>query len=136
MELYFNQTNSYDIMLNSNNHFSFDILLYYKDPTKLPNEILYENEGIHSISNYDSFGLKKSRKFGIINCEKDWIIKSNKEIHFPSYVIQGSYYINILSNNNESNELKQKASIYKIHFFKSNYLDFNSINPNSKKFPI
>ena len=121
-------------MLNSNNHFSFDILLYYKEPTKLPNEILYENEGIHSISNYDSFGLKKSRKFGIINCEKDWIIKSNKEIHFPSYITQGSYYINILSNNNESNELKQKASIYKIHFFKSNTLDFNSINPNSKKF--
>ena len=51
----------------------------------------------HKISNYDSFGLKRSRKFGIINCDKDWIIKSNKEIYFPSYITQGSYYINILN---------------------------------------
>jgi hypothetical protein len=30
--------------------------------------------------------------------------------------------------------LIQKASIYKIHFFKSHTLDFNSINPETKKF--
>ena len=134
LELYFNQTNSYDIMLNSKNNFSFDILLYYKDHTKLPNEIKYQNEEEHSITNYDSFGLKSSRKFGFINCEKDWIIKSNKEIHFPSYITQGSYYINIYNNNNENNELIQKASLYRIHLFKSHTIDFNSINPETKKF--
>lgn len=140
LELYFRQTNSYSILLNSKNHFSFDLLIYSEDSDLLPKEIKYEyNNKINSIKIYDSFGIKRVRKFGFINCEKDWIIKCNPDIHFPSFVIQGSYYINIyFKKSNKYSKIINQTSIYKIHLYDDDYniIDFNLIDEKTKEFFI
>lgn len=138
VELYFDQINSYGILLNSINNFSFDFLIYSENTDLLPKEIKYEyNSNINSLTTYDSFGTKRVRKFGLINCEKNWIIKSNQDIHFPSYVIQGSYYINIyLKKTNKNNKITKKTSIYKIHLYDYKIIDFNLIDKNTQNFFI
>ena len=124
LELYFNQENIYDIILNSKNSFSFDFLIYSQNTKRLPEEIKYNyHENNYSIKEYNSFGLKKVRKFGIINCEKSWF-NNIKDLHFPSYVIQGSYYVNIFLRDKD----KSKTSIYKIHLYKCKSIDFNLID--------
>ena len=134
LELYFNQSNIYDIILNSNNNFSFDILIYSNNTNLLPNEIKYKyNNNLYSINEYNSFGIKKLRKFGLINCERSWLINLN-DIHFPSYIIKGSFYINIFLKGKANSEKITKTSICKIYLNNCKIINFNKIDETIKDY--
>ena len=134
LELYFNQSNIYDIILNSNNNFSFDILIYSNNTNLLPNEIKYKyNNNLYSISEYNSFGIKNLRKFGLINCERSWLINLN-DIHFPSYIIKGSFYINIFLKGKANSEKITKTSICKIYLNNCKIINFNKIDETIKDY--
>ena len=136
LELYFNQSNIYDIILNSKNNFSFDILIYSNNTNLLPNEIKYKyNNNLYSIREYNSFGIKRIRKFGLINCEKSWFINLN-DIHFPSYIIKGSYYINIFLKEKANGEKITKTSICKIYLNNFKTIDFNLIDEKVQEYFI
>ena len=135
IDLYLNKFNIYYCFINSENNFSFDIIIYKNYGENLNYFEIVNNNIKYKLEECNKFGLKRCRKYGIINCDKKFNYKY--QIHFPSHIKSGSYYLNILypkiNNNNINNT---KISIQKIKEFKIYDLNFTNISNKDKDFLI
>ena len=138
LDLYINQLNIYYCFINIEKNFSFDIIIY-KNYGEIKNYFEIKNNSIkYKLEEYNKFGLKRCRKYGIINCDKNFICEH--QIHFPSHIFSGSYYLNILYpkiNVTDNNDVaSEKISIQKIKEFKIYDINFNNISNKDKNFLI
>ena len=136
IDLYLNKINIYYCFINSENNFSFDIIIYKNYGEMLNYFEIINNNINYKLEECNKFGLKRCRKYGIINCDKNF--NDKYQIHFPSHIKSGSYYLNILypKINNNNNNINNKISIQKIKEFKIYDLNFTNISNEDKDFLI
>ncbi len=134
IDLYLNKFNIYYCFINSENNFSFDIIIYKNYGEMLNCFEIINNNINYKLEECNKFGLKRCRKYGIINCDKKF--NDKYQIHFPSHIKSGSYYLNILCPkiNDNNDNINNKISIQKIKEFKIYDLNFTNISNKDKDF--
>ena len=127
LDLYIQGINEYYYLINSKNKFSFDIIFFQKNLKKLQKSITLNAQKPYLLTKINSFGLKNCTKFGIINCDKSYLSEFN--FHFPSHVVQGSYYLNVFCPpNNET-----KYSLHKIKAINPKNIYINDLSKEEKQ---
>ena len=127
LDIYIKRLNQYYCFINCINNYSFDIIILRNDYENIEKTITIHADKNYIIDKSNMFGLKRCKKFGVINCDKSYL--SDYNFDFPSHCFQGSYYLNVFYY---SKGKPPKFSLQKITLREKKSIDFSLIS-NEKK---
>ena len=129
LDIFINRLNQYFCFINCINNYSIDIIIFRNDYENIPKAINIKANKNYSLDKSNTFGLKKCKKLGVINCDKSYI--SEFDFNFPTNCIQGSYYLYVFYSPNNK---PPKFSLRKIKQKKKKNFDFSTIPVEKKNF--